>query len=221
MTDLTRRNFIKNVGFVGATTFFCGGSLLAQNTFGSFSDSGNEDENILSKFSKSTFSDAFVDATLLECYNKARLSWEKTGYEPSGNFCYSSPDNQLKMFPMHLHVNGMGKLDDVLLCFGKNPNGEWKTLRALSGFDMEALTVAMKELKTKNNSVDLTHYLFPAPIQQTTPYSFETPKGSVFLQTQLSYDQTSTKIVVTEGSSIVFQKEVISQHSLVVNSVLA
>jgi hypothetical protein len=221
MIDLTRRNFIKNVGFAGATTLFCGSSLLGQNTFYSLSNSQKEEENILSLFSKSTYSDVFLsDPALLNCYKKASLSWEKTGYKPSGNFCYSSPDNQLKMFPLHLHVNGSVKLDDVLLCFGKNSNGEWNALKSISGFDLEAMTIAMKELKTKNNVADLTHYLFPAPLKQLNPYSFETKKGSVFLKTQLSSDYTSTKIVVMEGSSIVFQKEVISQHSLYVSSIL-
>jgi virulence-associated protein VapD len=220
MIDLTRRNFIKNVGFVGATTLFCG-SLLAQNTFTSFSDLNNEEENILAKFPKSTYSDTFIsDQMLFECYKKAIVNWEKMGYEASGNFCYSASDNQLKMFPMHLHINGAGKLDAVLLCFGKNTNGEWKTLKSLSGFDLEAITIAMKELKTRNNTVDLTSYLFPSPVQQLNPYGFETKRGSVFLKTQLSYDQTSTKIVVMEGSNILYQKEVISQHSLVVKSVV-
>lgn len=221
MIDLTRRNFIKNVGFVGTTTLFCGGSLLAQNTFSSFSDSDNDEENILSKFSKSTYSDVFLsDTALLDCYKKANESWEKTGYESSGNFCYSSADNQLKMFPMHLHVNGTGKVDDVLLCFGKNSDGEWKTLKPLSGFDLEAITVAMKELKKANSSVDLSKYLFPAPVQSFNPYGFETNKGSVALKTQLCSNQTSTKIVVKEGSNIVFQKEIISKHSLIASSVL-
>ena len=221
MTDLNRRNFIKNVGFVGATTLICGSSLLAQNACTSFSDSNNRDENILSDFSKSTYSDTFLlDAALLHCYKKTSLNWEKTGYKPYSNYCYSSRDGYLKMFPMHLHTHNTGKLDNVLLCFGKNPNGEWKALKSLSGFDLEAITVAMKELKIKNNTVDLTHYLFPAPVQQLDPYSFETRKGNVFLKTLLSSEQTSTKIVVMEGSTIVFQKEIISQHSLVVKSVL-
>lgn len=220
MIDLTRRNFLKNVGVVGATTLFCG-SLLAQSSFTNFSDSEKGVENILAQFLKSTYSDTFSsDPMLLECYKKAIVNWEKMGYEPSGNFCYSSSDNHLKMFPMHLHVNGSGKLDAILLCFGKNSNGEWKTLKSLSGFDLEAITVAMEELKTKNNTIDLTHYLFPAPVQQVNPYNFETKRVSVFLKTILSPEQTSTKIIVTEGSRIVFQKEVISQHSLVVNSIL-
>ncbi|WP_163409455.1 hypothetical protein [Flavobacterium ajazii] len=221
MIDLTRRNFIKNVGFVGTATLFCGSSLLAQNTFDSFSNSDNEDENILSNFSKSNSSDAFLaDSALLECYKKASLNLEKTGYQPSGNFCFSSLDNQLKMFPMHLYVNGTGKLDDLLLCLGKNSKGEWISLKSLSGFDLEAIKVAMKELKSKNSTVDLTNYLFPSPSNQLNPYGFETKRGSVFLKTQLCYDQTSTKIVVKEGSSIVYEKEIISQHSLTVNSVL-
>lgn len=220
MIDLTRRNFIKNVGFVGTATLFCGSSLLAQNTFGSFIDSDNEDENILSNFSKSTHSDVFLaDSALFECYKKASLNLEKTGYQLSGNFCYSSPDNQLKMFPMHLQANG-GKLDDLLLCIGKNSNGEWNSLKSLSGFDLEAIKVAMKELKAKNTTVDLTNYLFPSPVKQLNPYGFETKRGSVFLKTVLCYDQTSTQIVVKEGSNIVFEKEVISQHSLAVSSIL-
>lgn len=222
MIDLTRRNFIRNVGFVGTATLFCGGSLLAQNTFSSFSDSTNDEENILSKFLKSNSSDEFLlDASLLECYKKASLNWEKTGYKSSGNFCYSSSDNQLKMFPLHLHIDGTGKVDNVLLCFGKNTNEEWKALKSLSGFDLEAITVAMKELKAKNSTVDLTNYLFPAPVNQLTPYGFETKRGSVFLKTQLTYHKTSTEIVVKEGSDIVFQKEIVSQHNFTSNSVLA
>ncbi|WP_348812046.1 hypothetical protein [Flavobacterium maritimum] len=220
MIDLTRRNFLKNVGFVGATTLFCS-SLLAQSTFTDFSDSEKGEENILAQFLQSTYSDTFsLNPMLLECYKKAIVNWEKMGYEPSGNFCYSSSDNQLKLFPIHLHVNGSGKLDNVLLCFGKNSDGEWKTLKSLSGFDLEAITVAQKELKTRNNTVDLISYLFPSPVQPLNPYGFETKKGSVFLKTLLSPKQTSTKIIVSEGSNIILQKEVISQHSLVVNSIL-
>lgn len=221
MIDLTRRNFIKNVGFVGTATLFCGSSLIAQNPFSSFIDSDNEEENILSNFSKSNSSTVFLaDSALLECYKKASLNLEKTGYKLSGNFCFSSPDNQLKMFPMHLQVNGAGKLDDLLLCLGKNSKGEWTSLKSLSGFDLEAIKVAMKELKAKNSAVDLTNYLFPASVNQLNPYGFETKRGSVFLKTQLCYDQTSTKIVVKEGSNILFEKEVISQHSLTVSSIL-
>jgi hypothetical protein len=220
MIDLKRRNFIKNVGFVGTTTLFCS-SLLAQNTFTSFSESDREEENILSKFSKSTHSNAFLlDQTLLDCYNKAIVSWKENGYESSGNFCYSSQDGHLKMFPMHLHVDGSGKLDAVLLCFGKNSNGEWKTLKSLSGFDLEAINIAMKELQINNKNVDLSHYLFPSPTQKFDPYSFETNKGSVSLKTILSPEKTSTIIIVKESTTIVYQKEIVSQHTLSVGSTL-
>ena len=218
MIDLTRRNFIKNVGFVGATTLFCG-SLLAQNTFENFSDSTNGENNILSHFSKSSFSDTFLlNPSLLGCYNNAIVSWEKTGYVSSGNYCYSSLDGHLKMFPMHLHTDSIGKIDDVLLCFGKNSNGEWKSLRSLSGFDIEALTIALKDLKIYSNEVNLFDYLFPTPLQQFNPYGFNTKKGSVSLQTLLAQEQTSTKIIIKEGSNIVYQKEVISQHRFVASS---
>lgn len=221
MIDLTRRNFIKNVGFVGTTTLFCG-SLLGQNTLTSFLDSDNkEEENILSKFSKSTHSDAFLlDQTLLDCYNKAIVSWKENGYESSSNFCYSSQDGHLKMFPMHLYVAGAGKLDAVLLCFGKNSNGEWKTLKSLSGFDLEAINIAMKELQINNKNVDLSHYLFPSPTQKFDPYGFETNKGSVSLKTILSPEKTSTIIMVKESTTIVYQKEIVSQHTLSVGSML-
>lgn len=221
MIDLTRRNFIKNVGFVGTTTLLCGSSVLAQNSFTSFFDSENKEQAILSQFAKTTYSETFsADASLLACYQKAILSWQKTGYKPTGNFCYSTATGELKMFPMHLEVEGSGKLDAVLLCFGKNDIGEWKALKSLSGFDLEAINIAMTALKEKNNSVDLTHYLVPAPNQQSKPYSFDTQKGTVFLKTTLSSGQTATKIVVTEGNTIVYQKELVSKHRLFVNSVL-
>lgn len=220
MIDLTRRNFIKNVGFVGTTTLFCS-SLLAQNTFTSFSELDKEEENILSKFSKSNLLDTFLlDQTLLDCYNKAIVSWKENGYESSGNFCYNSQDGNLKMFPMHLHVDGAGKLDAVLLCFGKNADGEWKTLKSLSGFDLEAINIAIKELQINNKNIDLSHYLFPSPTQKFDPYSFETNKGSVSLKTILSPEKTSTIIIVKESTTIVYQKEIVSQHTLSVSSML-
>jgi hypothetical protein len=194
---------------------------LGQNAFAGFSDSDKEEKNILSKFSKSSISSAFLlDQALLHCYNKAIVSWEKIGYQASGNFCYSSDDNRLKMFPMHFHVDGTGKLDEVLLCFGKNTNGEWKSLKSLSGFDLEAITVAMEELQMHNSNVNLSHYLFPAPVAQSEPYGFMTQKGSVYLKTTLSPENTVTKILIKEGTSVVYQKEVISKHSLIVESVL-
>ena len=220
MTDLTRRNFIKNVGFVGATTLFCG-SLFGQNALNVFSDSDNEEKSILSKFSKSGIADAFLlDQSFLDCYNKAIVSWEKIGYQLSGNFCYTSDDDHLKMVPIRLHVDGAGKLDEVLLCFGKNANGEWKSLKSLSGFDLEAITVAMEDLKIHSNNVNLSHYLFPAPVSPLEPYGFITKKGSVYLKTKLSSESTSTIIILKEGTSIVYQKEIISKHSLIVDSVL-
>ncbi|AWK03652.1 hypothetical protein HYN56_05205 [Flavobacterium crocinum] len=218
MIDLKRRNFIKNVGFVSASTLFCS-SLVAQNTLESFSNSKNKEDNILSKFSKLTFFDAFLlDQSLADCYKKSIVNWEKTGYASSGNYCYSSSDGLLKMFPIHLHTETTGKVDDVLLCFGKNSNGEWKSLKSLSGFDLEAITVAMSDLKIYSNEVNLSHYLFPAPSQQLNPYGFDTRKGSVYLQTILDSEQTTTKIIIKEGNNVVYQKEVISQHSLVVQS---
>ncbi|MRX39291.1 hypothetical protein GJU43_08400 [Flavobacterium sp. LC2016-23] len=220
MTDLTRRSFIKNVGFVGATTLFCG-SLLGQNAFTNFSDLDKEEKNILSNFSKSNISNAFLlDQALFHCYTTAIVSWQKMGYQSSGNFCYSSDDNRLKMFPMHLHVDSAGKLDDVLLCFGKNDNGEWKSLKSLSGFDLEAITVAMEELQMHNSNVNLSHYLFPAAVTQVEPYGFMTQKGSVYLKTILSPENTAITIIIKEGTTVVYQKELISKHSLNVTSVL-
>lgn len=221
MINLTRRNFIKNVGFVGTTSLLCGSSLLAQNSFSAFSELENGQENILSHFDKLNYSDVFIsNPKLLECYKKTFLNWGKMGYQPTGNLCYSTPDNLLKIFPLQLQVDGSRKLDAVFLCFGKNNNGEWKALKSLTGFDLEAITTVTKDLKIKNPSVDLTPYLFPAADQQSKPYSYQTNKGTVYLKTTLSSGQTLTKIVVTEGNTILYQKEIQSKHSLFVNSIL-
>ncbi|KAF2341968.1 hypothetical protein DMB71_06160 [Flavobacterium tistrianum] len=220
MINLARRNFIKNVGFVGATTLFCG-SLVAKNTLENFSISENDEENILAKFSKITFFDAFLlDQSLADCYKKSILNWEKTGYAASGNYCFSSSDGLLKMFPMHLQTEATGKIDNVLLCLGKDSNGNWKSLRSLSGFDLEAITIAMQDLNIHRNDVNLSHYLFPAPVQQLNSDGFYTRKGSVYLQTYLASEQTVTKIIIKEGNSIVYQKEIISKHSFASDSFL-
>lgn len=219
MIDLKRRKFIRNVGFVGVSTLFCS-SLIAQNTLSHFSDLENDENSILSKFSKSTVLSTFLlDQNLSDCYKNAVLSWEKNGYRANGDFCYSSSDGLLKMFPLHLYTNNTGKLDTVLICIGKNSHGEWKSLRSLSGFDLEAITTAMNDLKKYQNEVNLSHYFFPSPSQQLNPYGFETKKGSVELQTLLAPEQTSTKILVKEGNIIVYQKEIISKHTLIFNSV--
>lgn len=121
---------------------------------------------------------------------------------------------------MHLYTESTGKVDDVLLCFGKDAAGNWKSLRSLSGFDLEAITVAMHDLNRYRGEVNLSHYLFPAPAQQLNPYGFDTRKGSVSLKTHLAPEQTITKIIIKEGSSIVYQKEIVSKHSLTADSFL-
>nr|WP_294782263.1 hypothetical protein [uncultured Flavobacterium sp.] len=219
MIDSTRRSFIKNLSIAGTATLFSS-SLIAQNSLNDFWDLNHaNDENILSKFSKLAASSTFLlDISLQECYNNSIITWQKNGYEASSDTCYSSADGLLKMFPMHLHTEETGKVDDILMCFGKNSNGEWKSLRSLSGFDLEAITTAMNDLKIHSHEVNLSHYLFPAPTQQFNPYGFDTKRGSVSLQTILTPEQTATKIIIKEGNAIVYQKEVISKHLLIANS---
>ncbi|WP_343618387.1 hypothetical protein [Flavobacterium sp.] len=221
MTDLTRRRFIKNVSFAGAATLACG-SITAQNTFTSFLDLETEKgENLLSKFSKSSFSNNFLfDKSLLSCYNKIIVNWQKIGYESASDYCYTSPDGRLKMFSMHLIKNSQ-KLDNVLLCFGKNENGEWRTIRSLSGFELEAISQAKTEFKKYNAHIDLSQYLFPSSIQPVNPFGYITPMGSVELKTILSEKETITKIVVKEGNNKIFEKNIISEHTLSVDSILA
>lgn len=221
MINLARRNFIKNVGFVGAATLFCG-SLAAKSTLENFSIPENDEENILAAFSKITFFDAFLlDQSLADCYKKSVLNWEKIGYASSGNYCFSSSDGLLKMFPMHLQTEAAGKVDDVLLCFGKDSDGSWKSLRSLSGFDLEAITVAMRDLDIYRNEVNLSHYLFPAPTQKLNPYGYDTRKGSISLHTNLAQEHTVTKIIIKEGNSIVYQKKIISKHNFAADSFVA
>jgi hypothetical protein len=56
--------------------------------------------------------------------------------------------------------------------------------------------------------------------QQVNSYRFTTKKGSVSLKTIVSKEKTSTNIIVMEGTKIVYQKQVISQHSLILNPAL-
>lgn len=221
MIDSTRRSFIKNVSIAGAATLFSS-SLIAQNSLNDFWDLNHADEeNILSKFSKSIATNAFnSDSSLQECYNNAIKTWQKNGYEASSDNCYSSADGLLKMFPMHLHTETTGKIDNVLLCLGKNSNGKWQSIKSLSGFDIEAITVAVNELRKNNTNVDLSKYLFPAAEQPFNPYGFATEKGNVQLATILSSNQTITKIIITEGNRIVYDRKIISSHTLSITSLV-
>lgn len=221
MIDLTRRRFIKNVSLAGAATLTCG-SMAAQNTFTNFFDLEAENkDNLLAAFSKSSFSNNFLfDKSLLDSYNNTILNWQKIGYEPSSDYCYTSTDGNLKMFSLHLTSKNAQKLDNVLLCFGKNEKGEWRTIRSLNGFELEAISHAMTELKKQNSNIDLSLYLFPSPIQTVNPYSYKTPKGTVSLKTVLAEGETLTRIIVQEGNHVVYRKDINSQHTLFVNSVL-
>jgi hypothetical protein len=210
---LLRREFLKNTGIIVIASLTTN-QIFAQNQVASISRNGNT--SFMDKISKKTYSlKTLRNNSLLHTYEAALSNWQNSGYEASGSDYYVCQDGNLALFSLHLKHESVGLLDSAILCFGKNQAGEWKSLKSLSGFDLEILTVAAGELQKNNPDIDLSDYLLPSTAQWVNDgFCFSTPKGDVFIKTILLSDASKTEIIVKEGDKILFQQTIISEHQL-------
>lgn len=173
-------------------------------------------ESLLSKISKRTQSlQKLTNTQLLTSYEAALVQWRQSGYQPVGSDYYICLHRELALFPLHLRHESIGVLDEVILCFEKNKLGEWVKLKALSGFDLEALTVAATTLEKNNLTFNLCDYLLPhLSRKQESPFCFSTVKGEVSIKTVLSETNSITQVLVKKGSETLFQQQIKSKHTL-------
>lgn len=188
--------------------------VFALNKLTSTSLSGNE--GFMEKISKKTCDlQTLKGADLFSIYRTALSNWQHNGYEAHGSNYYVCQPSEIVLFPLHLHHESAGSLDQAILCFAKNQADKWVKLKALSGFDLEALNVAATGLQLHNPAVNLNNYLLPIlSSTHAEPFCFHTLKGDVFIKTFIADNNSNTEIIVKEGSKIVFQQKIISKHNL-------
>lgn len=210
MSNLSRRIFLRNAGIISIA------SLTTNPTFAQNQTVSSEGSGLLARISKKTYSlDKLPFKNLLNIYELALNNWKQSGYEAFETNYFVCQNENLALFPLHLHHATVGLIDTAFLCFGKNQMDEWIKLRPLSGLDMEVLDVAAEGLQKHHPDIDLSKFLLPSISQnRNVGFYFDTQKGNVFIKSILSTDSVKTEIIVKEGDKPLFQQTIISQCSL-------
>ncbi len=211
--NLRRREFLKKAGIMGIFTMTTGHAFAHKSV--AF-DTWNGTESLLNKLVTQTHGLQTLTGTqLLSTYQAALVQWQQSGYAATGSEFFICQNSDLALFPLHLHHESTGLLDQAVLCFEKNKSGDWIKLRTLSGFDLEALAVAATTLGNYNSAINLSDYLLPRlSSKHNNPFCFGTAKGEVSIKTLLSDTNSTIEVLVKEGDNTLFQQNIISQHTL-------
>lgn len=211
--NLRRREFLKKAGIAGIFTMTAN-HVFAHNSavFGA----GNGTEGLLDKLATQTQSlQTLTDTPLLVTYQTSLIPWQQSGYQATGSGYYICQHGDLVLFPLHLHHESLGLLDQVILCFEKNKIGDWVKIRPLSGFDLEALAAAATALERYNPNIALCDYLLPRlSAKHKNPHCFSTAKGEISIKTLLSDTSSTIDVLVKEGDATLFQQKIKSKHTL-------
>ena len=213
MKNPSRRVFLRNATIISIA------SLSANHAFAQIltpQKPSLSHGSLLARISTKTCSiEKIAFNNLFNIYNISLNNWKQSGYEAMGTNYYVCQDENLVLCPLQFHHNVVGLIDSVLLCFGKNQEGEWQSLKPLSGFDLEVLAVAAEGLQKHNPNIELSDYLLPSITQNRKDgFCFTTQKGEVFIKSILLDECSRTEIIVKEGDKILFQQTIISAHHL-------
>lgn len=211
MNNLSRRVFLRSAGIISIAPLSTNHAFAQNQTI---KKPLSQNGSLLAKISKKTYSlETLSLNNLLNVYKLSLNDWQKNGYEAFGANFYICQDENLALFPLQYNHTILGLIDSMVLCFRKNQEDEWISIKSLSGFDLEVLTVAAEGLQKYNPDIDLGSYLLPSfPLNNTNSFCFNTPKGEVFIKTFLFENNAKTGIIVKEGDRILFQQTIISEH---------
>lgn len=154
-----------------------------------------------------------TDKKLKNTYEAIRDEWSLSGYQALGENYFLCRDGELALFPIELQHTTLGQIDFAVLVFEKKKSNEWKSVKSLSGFNIEAL---VKSLNTFSADVeDVANCILPT---QSTPEftikGYKTPKGHVYFDTRITDNKAVVNVEITINNEIVWNGKHDSEHSL-------
>lgn len=145
----------------------------------------------------------------LQAYFSKR-GYGKTGsdyyfYNAGGSYCF---------YTMKLQ-HGAHTMDDVLIpVLQLDPNGSWRHIRTLTGYQLEALAEAANALS--GHAQPLQEILLPGAGRPAVPshLGFNAQEAEVSISTRLSGGNAETSIAIMDRDQLIFNKIFKSRHSL-------
>lgn len=139
------------------------------------------------------------------------------GYAPQfdSRFFFYGPQQNCCLFPLELRHARSGTSDYLVPVIRLNDQQEWEHFHTISGFELEALVHASKEL-VKTHPETVANLLMPDPARKSKMRQpqYDTAAGTVQIRTQMRMDKNRTDIQVTSNGSIVFTDTFDSNHCL-------
>lgn len=154
-----------------------------------------------------------TDKQLKTAYEATKDEWSLSGYQALGENYFLCRDGKLVLFPIELQHPLLGQIDFAILVFEKNKTNQWKSIKSLSGFDIEALIKSLDTFPT--DSEDLANCILPT---QSTPEfttkGYKTPKGHVCFDTRITDNKAVVNAQIIVNNEIVWNGKHESKHTL-------
>jgi len=142
--------------------------------------------------------------------------WVRQDFDPRDSslfFCNSGPATRC-FYPLVLRRAAAGLTDFLTPVLEECPDGSWRTLVVLSGYQLEALARASIALAKQTEELPLTDLLMPAGPVDMRDGSIPTRRGKIFIETQLQKGEAFTQVQVQENGQVVFSGKFVSAHCL-------
>lgn len=135
------------------------------------------------------------------------------GYVSLDSGLYFSPGRpDICFYPLFLERAAAGLTDLLAPVLARRPDGSWRQLVVLTGYQLEALARAAAALADRETP--LSELLLPAGPVANAEGSFPTTRGSVAIGTSLDHGTATTQIVVRAGQNVIFTENFVSEHCL-------
>ena len=163
-------------------------------------------ETLLNALSAAPKKRYFIDKKLKKLYETSTKPWFLSGYKSLGSNYFLCQNGQVAIFPIKLLHETVGQIEVAALCFERTENGNWQRLPTLSGYHIEALTLAVKALKKERPNADLTTYLLPTQSKKYFQFGgYVTQKGEVNFKVNINATQTIIEAKVLADGGIIWK----------------
>lgn len=154
--------------------------------------------------------------TLRQAMENINAFWARQDFESRDSslfFCYSGQATCC-FYPLVLRRAAAGLTDFLTPVLEERPDGSWRTLVVLSGYQLEALARASIALAKQTEDSPLADLLLPAGPVNMRDGSIPTRRGKIFIETQLQKGEAFTQVQVQENGQVVFSEKFVSAHCL-------
>ena len=151
-------------------------------------------------------------AQLAELVVQTDAFLDARGFERENSGAFFCAGNNTCFYPLILRRASASLTDFLVPVFHRQPDGAWKRLAVLTGYQLEALGRAATALSEQ--TIPPHELLLPAGPSPADGSTYQTLRGAVTMKTQLQYGSAQTEITIYSGQQIIFTEKYRSRHTL-------